>query len=681
MKIIICILTICISFKSNAQWVKVGGPSIGSVTCIAVDGIKIYAGTYGGGIFRSTDNGNSWSEANGGLNSLFVTSISISGSKIYAVAGSIFLSVDEGTSWNQINNGLPQLPLNVVTTYSNRVFVGLTYGVYVSDDSGNTWNNFSNGLTSLDAQALVVMDSQLLVGTRSGGIFISNADSSAWTSLNNGFPRYITSLEVRDKIIFAGVAGDGIYISSDTGTTWRHTNNLNGLSSGSIFSIASNDSIVIAGTLSGCFSTTDTGNSWQNISSGLKNTFVTSVAANDSIIFSGTQGSGVFKSSDNGFSWNSSNINFTGSFSEGFLQSGNDIFNFGEGGIYKTSNSGLSWNDMNGGIVLTFAPNIKVNSMSTDGIYLYAGLQIEGVLRSSDSGSTWTAINNGLDIFSDVYDIVCSGNYIYANTSTGFYFSSDNGNIWTSNRISMFETIAVIGNRIFGGGTSGIESSTDNGLTWTSLNNGLPTLFITNDLFTNGNNLFAATDVGIFMSPDSGNSWSNLNNAFSAYNFQRIYANGPYILASTSVFGEIIYSNDNGNSWTFFNSGLPNTLMTSFIIDGSTAYAGSFGSGIYVNNNLINNLNDHFKNQEIVEIAPNPTTGDFYIRMNSKDNNSKLEIINITGQTIYSCNLDPNSTSVEHLQIYAADGTYLVKITDDKKGLIGSSILNIISIK
>jgi hypothetical protein len=210
------------------------------------------------------------------------------------------------------------------------------------------------------------------------------------------------------------------------------------------------------------------------------------------------------------------------------------------------------------------------------------------------------------------------------------------------------------------------------------LSNGLPSFFLTNDLFTDGNNLYAATDVGIFMSSDTGVSWSILNNT-SSYYFTCVYANGSDIFASTDAMGEIMYSNDNGNSWTIFTSGLPNTFMTSFFIDGTKAYTGSYGSGIYVNTNLINYRSDQFKNEISLEISPNPTTGDFKLSWNLLNNSSTLEIINMTGQIIYSRKLNSGSTGLEHLHLNAPDGTYIVKMIDNKSGLIGKSRLNILS--
>jgi photosystem II stability/assembly factor-like uncharacterized protein len=680
MKTIALFITLFISFQSNAQWVKIGGPSLGSILSLAVDGTKVYAGTYGGGIFRSTDNGNTWTEANNGITSLFTVSISISGSQIYAVAGNeVYLSEDEAISWTLVNNGLPPFIFETSIALNNKVFVGLHYGVYVSVDNGNFWSVFNNGLTNLDAQHFAAIGSKLIVGTRNGGLFITEMDSCSWTPLNGGFPTYITALEVKNNIIYAGAAGDGIYISTDTGATWRHTNNLNGIANGSIFSIASNNSTVYAGTLDGCYSTTDTGHTWQEISSGLTNRFVNAFAVNSNTLFAGTQGSGVFNSSDNVVMWNSSNINVTGSFSEGILKAGNSIYNYGEGGIYRSSNSGITWTDMNDNIVLTYAPNINVYSMASDGVYLYAGLQLDGAIRSADSGLTWTPINNGLDLISDVYDIKCSGSYVYANTSFGFFVSSDHGDTWTSTDFKLFENMTVSGNKIFGGSSAGIELSTDNGLTWNFITNGLPSSFASTDLYSDENTIYTATNQGLYMSSDTGNTWSLLNNPSSSHQFICVYGKGPNILASSINRGEITFSSDNGITWTTFNTGLPNTYITSFIIDGTNAFAGTRGSGVYLNSNLINYIKDEIKSELSLQVIPNPSTGDFTVISNSINDHSRLEIINMDGRIIYSEKIKSDANGIEHLKINVSNGAYIVKISDSKTGLTGKTVINILN--
>src|SRR2546426_5794977 len=61
-------LTLLLATPSRAGWVS-HGPEGGTVTALAVDSASpstVYAGTFGGGVFKTTDGGESWSAGNTG---------------------------------------------------------------------------------------------------------------------------------------------------------------------------------------------------------------------------------------------------------------------------------------------------------------------------------------------------------------------------------------------------------------------------------------------------------------------------------------------------------------------------------------------------------------------------------------------------------------------------------------
>ena len=70
----------------------------------------LFAGSYGDGVFRSSDNGDNWIEVNNGLTAPFVLSFATNASgDIFAgtyFGNGVFRSTDNGDSWNEKNNGL-----------------------------------------------------------------------------------------------------------------------------------------------------------------------------------------------------------------------------------------------------------------------------------------------------------------------------------------------------------------------------------------------------------------------------------------------------------------------------------------------------------------------------------------------------------------------------------------------
>src|SRR5262249_39742382 len=139
----------------------------------------LFAGTYfGGGVFRSSDNGDSWSEQSNGIIATDVRAIAIrqpvpsrfSASRSPSGAGNIifagtyglgmFRSTDGGQSWEKINNGLLALYESALAINANGdIFVGADFvngagGVYRSTDNGDNWAEINHGVIQTDVRAL-----------------------------------------------------------------------------------------------------------------------------------------------------------------------------------------------------------------------------------------------------------------------------------------------------------------------------------------------------------------------------------------------------------------------------------------------------------------------------------------------------------------------------------------------
>ena len=62
----------------------------------------------GGGMFRSTDNGDTWTEQNGGFTALDVKSVVINsiGHIFAGAAGGVFRSMNDADQWSDVSSGL-----------------------------------------------------------------------------------------------------------------------------------------------------------------------------------------------------------------------------------------------------------------------------------------------------------------------------------------------------------------------------------------------------------------------------------------------------------------------------------------------------------------------------------------------------------------------------------------------
>jgi len=300
MKNLYVLITISIvTFYStlNAQWIHSSG-AYGKVHSLAFSDTTLFSGNVGGNIFRSTDNGASWT----------------------AVFSGIYV--------------------DALATSDTNIFAGTGGGVYRSTNNGTTWT--VSGLTNLSPQALAISDTNLFAGTYQSGVYRSTNNGSSWTAINNGLlgnALKITALFVSDTNLFAGTWGSSAFRSTNNGTTWTSANN--GLTSNNVHAFTVSTTMggntnLFAGTYfgSGVYLSTDNGGNWTAVSTGLTNSKVRALAHFDMNIFAGTDSGGVFLSTNNGLSWNAVNNGLTDFVVNALLVYGTNLFAGTDNGVW-----------------------------------------------------------------------------------------------------------------------------------------------------------------------------------------------------------------------------------------------------------------------------------------------------------------------------------------------------------
>jgi uncharacterized repeat protein (TIGR02543 family) len=233
----------------------------------------------------------------------------------------------------------------------------------------------------------------------------------------------------------------------------------------------------------------------------------------------------------------------------------------------------------------------------------------KGILRSVDTGSSWTAINTGLggeSVMALAIDTLAPST-LYAIVGNTVYRSVDRGSSWkamatglprrTDSRAVSYTLVVDprMSSTLYIGYSSALDNtgcvlrSTDSGSSWTSASVGIlgeDVLALAIDSQT-PSTLYAGTmSHGVFRSTDSGGHWSRLNIGvtFEAAFALAIDPSTPSTLyAATSTLG-VIRSIDSGDSWIGVNSGLPSRLITSIVADPlapETLYAGTTEDGVY----------------------------------------------------------------------------------------------------
>ncbi len=259
------------------------------------------------GIFRSTNNGASWFRINSGLpeDGRGAWTLSISNSGVIFLGGvGMYRSTDNGNTWSATGLTSNLGPQTIAFDSNNHIYAGIQsatnseIGVYKSTDNGNNWTQLNN--IFYVTKIAIANNGDIFAGTYQNGIYRSSDNGNSWTLLNSSIS-IIRGLDFNSNgHIFVGSSGDGIFRSTDNGDSWTKTSN--GLSNQNVQSIVinSNDRIFASTYGGGVFQSSDNGTSWSKVNSGLTNSNAWPLALNSSeFLFVGTYGGGVYISSQN----------------------------------------------------------------------------------------------------------------------------------------------------------------------------------------------------------------------------------------------------------------------------------------------------------------------------------------------------------------------------------------------
>jgi len=201
----------------DAQWQLTFGPTGTSffrwVQCYAQIGGNYFAGTFGNGVWKSSDNSQSaWIKVGDELTGKSISALLAEGTNLLAGADSgLFLSTNNGDSWIEINSGFIFKQITSLVKMENKLFAG-GGGLLVSTDGGFGWSAVTtNGLTYPFISYLAVIGADLFAGTTSGGVFRSTDSGENWTTINNG----LTSNNISSLVS----AGNYLYASAGTNPT------------------------------------------------------------------------------------------------------------------------------------------------------------------------------------------------------------------------------------------------------------------------------------------------------------------------------------------------------------------------------------------------------------------------------------------------------------------------------
>ena len=307
-------------------------------------------------------------------------------------------------------------------------------------------------------------------------------------------------------VIFATVFA--ILFSSLSTAQWQQTSGPEG---GSFTSLTSNSTTLFGIVNNGggtnvkneLYYSTDQGDSWNVRTTSFQ---IITLAANGSVVLAGTK-YGLFRSSDNGTTWNKSIKDTT----QVDVYSVGKIFYATVSGIngknYQSSDNGVTWD------VLPIWNNIQ-SLTGNDSIIFASTYSKDAIFCSVNKGRTWDSIAMPKDVMLLHY---YQNTLFYVSSYNKVYRSSDKGITWTNSTvIPQYDVMSIGSNAIalFAITDKGIVRSTDTGATWIEITNGLPksgfnsATYIYNDI---GNRLFVINLNAIYYTTTNGDSWKPLS--------------------------------------------------------------------------------------------------------------------------------------------------------------------------
>ena len=220
---VLCLIIFCLypyEISSQMAWTKTILTDKYTVACMLSAGNDLYAGTIGDGIYKSSDNGTTWSNLTKSSKAYYVFSIIEKGNALYAAnyGEGIYKSTDKGASWTLIKSSPSKYIFSLIISGPNLI-AGTWEGIYYSKDD-NVWNKAVVNGPKKHEMGFSFIDSKkgLLAGSGSY-IFNSRDNGKTWESSNvNSFFDVTSFFEKKDTLL-SGTSGDGLIISTD-GIAW-----------------------------------------------------------------------------------------------------------------------------------------------------------------------------------------------------------------------------------------------------------------------------------------------------------------------------------------------------------------------------------------------------------------------------------------------------------------------------
>ncbi|MBS1903748.1 MAG: T9SS type A sorting domain-containing protein [Bacteroidetes bacterium] len=427
------------------------------------NGVLLFAGDQG--YLRSIDDGKTWTPFTlTGVTEPPTQFYSTSGGVLIVIAQYMYRSTDNGISWSKVVNGLPPIlsyPLPIIEMQDGSLFLANMFSyrsLCKSTDQGRTWvadSQFINqeiqgivvdrnggalmarglftwlttdfGKTWIKETLAPVWGATASEGSRSfllrdGSTLYRFQPPSAPTVVSgaNGMINSLTATRTA-KIVAFDIDGQGGGFpawSSDQGTSWQI------VKSHVVSTAAATDSSgdILVGSGGSVLLSADDAQTWNTASPSLTSGLISGIAVRfNGDIFVSSSTEGIFRSTDRGATWDqlTSGMPTQNLYSLAVAPNG-DVFVGSNASIYYSTNDGLTWSSLNANLPAT-AGNVTSLVVNAQGAII-AGVQNAGIYWSTDNGATWNQKATGFTAKNVNTLLATPSGKVFAGTEAGVFF-------------------------------------------------------------------------------------------------------------------------------------------------------------------------------------------------------------------------------------------------------------------
>lgn len=542
--------------------------------------------------------------------------------------------------WHSMNGPQGRYIRSILCT-DNLYYAATGGGVMVSSDYGSNWEFRNNGLTSCDTKCLVTYNDTVFLSTDEN-IFRTTDGGLHWTPDPYLHNHYIKHILVHRGSLLASTYIQGVYQSLN-GTQGEY---LSGAFPSDVrypYYMADNENAIFIATYRrGIYRSFNDGATWESCNNGLSSSDVLGIYCHNGKVFATVLGQGVMVSNNNGDTWTSSNLNKQ---AKGYAHLGDTIYAacFGNG-VFASFDNGVTWHDFNSNL-----QSKNLWCIAAHNGHIFVGDTQGRIYRGNSDGTGWICTNTP-SFLASVGNIGISNGRILAATHGSDFYYTDNGSTWTN--ATGIGTVEIRGmlvedNNVFiGTDMLGSFLSTNYGTSFSSAGSGLPEAQWLQSLVRCDSQIIAGSKDRMYVSFGLGEHWYVPTCLPLDIDVVDLTWDGS-IMYHVSYDGVLRYSREQGSNWQVLNSPYEGVNYTTLRYHNNGLYLGTRLHGLL----FTEDMGEHWQSVDALPtsatirritttdtiIAVGCEDGSIYLKYDHSNEWQQLESIPVEGPILDIC--------------------------------------------